>query len=131
MYQERRRHMVYDEKGNVKLWGLAVAVWDEFRFPLLCLFGGVGGFVAYQRLVLWAMRGDGTHRRELDHQSEVYARASGKLRSDRFLVKPERQIDDPDMMNIPAFAGKGVYKSKLFDKDEFAGGDLQDERRTA
>lgn len=128
MNNERQRHILYDAKGNLKLGGLFYLLWEDFHKPLLYIICGIVVFCGYNKALL-ALNGDQARSEAVDHRSEAEARQSGKLKADRFLVKPKRQIDDPDFLNIPSYGGKGVYQSKLFEGDEASSDPLHSERR--
>ncbi|KEG11049.1 hypothetical protein DQ04_03031070 [Trypanosoma grayi] len=127
--RERNRRILYDHEGNVKLWGLAFLCWEEFRVPILFATGCVVFFVAYNKLVYYLSSMEFATEKTLDEQSETSARQSGKLKADRYLVKPRRQVDDPDFLNIPSYGGKGVYSSKLFEDDSVSTDPLFAEKR--
>nr|CCC93510.1 unnamed protein product [Trypanosoma congolense IL3000] len=127
--RERQRRILYTAAGDVKLHGLLFLLWEEFRVPIVAVTAGVVFLVAYNRIVLYYSSLERAGERELDIKSEAGARQSGKLKSDRYLVKPWRQVDDPDFLNIPSHAGKGVYKSKLFEDDKPSTEPLYSERR--
>ncbi|RNF07729.1 hypothetical protein TraAM80_03175 [Trypanosoma rangeli] len=127
--QERQRRILYDHSGNVKFSGLLFLFWEEFRAPILCLAGGIAFVVGYNKLIYHLTLQESAQERELDRQSEANARMSGKLKGDRYLVKPLRQVEDPDFLNIPSHAGKGVYSSKLFAEDSAGTDPLFSERR--
>ncbi|KPI85419.1 hypothetical protein ABL78_5509 [Leptomonas seymouri] len=126
--QERRRRVLYDSAGNLRLGGLLLLMYEDFRQPLAIGVGLLALFYGYNRLVVHLSRQQEDEGRRLDSASEQAARQSGKLKADRYLVKPMRQIDDPDMLNIPAYGGKGVSKSKLMSDDAVSSGALHDER---
>ncbi|ORC93315.1 uncharacterized protein TM35_000011920 [Trypanosoma theileri] len=127
--RERQRRILYDAAGNVRLSGLFFLAWEEFRRPLLAVGGGLFLFVAYNRLVVWLSQREAAAERLLDAESEAAARESGRLRGERFLVKPRRQMEDPDFLNVPSYAGKGVYSSKLFTDDTASSDPLFAEKR--
>ncbi|KAH9599035.1 hypothetical protein LSM04_006177 [Trypanosoma melophagium] len=120
--RERQRRILYDAAGNVRLSGLLFLAWEDFHVPLLAIGGGLVLFVAYNRLVVWLAAREAAGERQLDAESEAAARESGRLKDERFLIKPRRQLEDPDFLNVPSYAGKGVYSSKLF-TDETASSD--------
>lgn len=126
--QERRRRILYDAAGNLQLGGLLFMIYEDFRKPFAIGVGLLGLFYGYNRLLVYLSREEEDEGRRLDAASEEAARQSGKLKADRFLVKPNRQIDDPDFLDIPAFAGKGVNKSKLMSDDTVSSGPLHSER---
>lgn len=117
IHREQRRRILYDAQGNLLLSGLAYVLWVDFHKPAAIILASLGAFYGYNRALVYLSRGDEDRVRALDSQSEAYARQSGKLKSDKYLVKPSRQIDDPDFLNIPAFGGKAVYQSKLMTDD--------------
>ncbi|KAG8347594.1 hypothetical protein ERJ75_001343500 [Trypanosoma vivax] len=127
--RERHRRILYDGAGNVRLQGLMSLLWEEVRVPVAIVVGVVAFMIAYNQLVLYLSAKELAGERELDASSEAMARSSGKLKGDRYLVKPWRQIEDPDFLNIPSHAGKGVYKSKLFEEDNTSADPLFSERR--
>ncbi|KAF5221747.1 hypothetical protein ECC02_005285 [Trypanosoma cruzi] len=127
--QERQRRILYDHAGNVKLSGLLFLFWEEFRLPILCVAGGIVFLIGYNKLIYYLSAQEFAHEKSIDQQSEANARLSGKLKGDRYLVKPRRQLDDPDFLNIPSYAGKGVYSSKLFDDDSASTDPLFSEKR--
>ncbi|KPA73592.1 hypothetical protein ABB37_09724 [Leptomonas pyrrhocoris] len=126
--QERRRRILYDAAGNLQLGGLLLMMYEDFRKPFAIGVGLLALFYGYNRLLVYLSRQDEEECRRLDLASEQAARQSGKLKADRYLVKPSRQIDDPDFLDIPAYAGKGVNRSKLMSDDAVSGGPMHDER---
>ncbi|RNF16932.1 uncharacterized protein Tco025E_05087 [Trypanosoma conorhini] len=127
--QERQRRILYDHSGNVKFAGLLFLLWEEFRVPILCFAGGILFLVGYNKLIYHLSSQESARERELDRRSEANARLSGKLKADRYLVKPRRQVEDPDFLDVPSHAGKGVYSSKLFAEDAASTDPLFSERR--
>ncbi|CAJ1985766.1 hypothetical protein conserved [Leishmania donovani] len=127
--QERRRRLVYDAAGNLQLGGLLLMMYDDFKKPAAIGLGMVAFLYGYSRLVVHLSREEEAEGLWLDAQSEAVARQTGKLKADRYLVKPNRQIDDPDFLNIPAFGGRGVSSSKLLSDDSVSGGALHSERK--
>lgn len=103
-------------------------IYEDFRVPAAIGVGALGLFYGYNRLIVYLSREEEAESVRLDQESEAAARESGKLKADRYLIKPTRQIDDPDYLNIPSFSGKGVYKSKLMADDDLSSGPLQSER---
>lgn len=126
--QERRRRILYDAAGNLQPGGLLLMLYEDFHRPAAVGVGLLAVFYGYNRLLVYLSRQEEDEGRRLDAASEAAARETGKLKSDRYLVKPNRQIDDPDFLDIPAFAGKGVSKSKLMKDDSVSSGPLHDER---
>ncbi|KAG5511889.1 hypothetical protein JKF63_07714 [Porcisia hertigi] len=126
--QERRRRLVYDAAGNLQLGGLLLVMYDDFKKPAAIGLGVVALCYSYVRLLVYLSREEEAEGLRLDAQSEAMARQTGKLKADRYLIKPNRQIDDPDFLNIPAFGGKGVGTSKLLRDDSLSSGDLHSER---
>jgi hypothetical protein len=126
--QERRRRLLYDAAGNLKLSGLLLLMYEDFRKPFAIGVGFLLCFYGYNRLLVHLSREEEDEGRRLDAASEQAARQSGKLKAERYLVKPNRQIDDPDFLDIPAYAGKGVSKSRLMSDDAVSSGPLHDER---
>ncbi|CBH15329.1 uncharacterized protein TEOVI_000546000 [Trypanosoma equiperdum] len=127
--RERQRHILYDNAGNVKLYGILFLLWEEFRVPIIAVATGFFVLLAYNKIVLYYSARQLAGERELDQKSESEARLSGKLKGDRYLIKPWRQVEDPDFLNIPSYAGKGVYSSKLFEDDVASTDPLFSERR--
>ncbi|KAL7697266.1 hypothetical protein N2W54_001567 [Lotmaria passim] len=126
--QERRRRILYDSAGNLQLGGLLLMLYDDFHKPFAVGVGLIALFYGYNHLLVYLSREEEDEGRRLDAQSEEMARQTGKLKADRFLVKPSRQIDDPDFLDIPAFGGKGVNKSRLMSDDSVSSGPLHSER---
>lgn len=118
---------MYDEKGNLRFAGWCYVMWEEFQGPLLCVGGGLLFTYLYQTLVVKACEMEAEGAIALDRQSEQIARESGKLKADRYLTKPRRQIDDPDMYNIPSHSGSGKeFRSKLFSDDSYGKGNQEE-----
>lgn len=118
IHNERRRRIIYDSQGNLQLGGLVFLLYEDFHKPFLLFCGALLLFYGYNRLLVFLSSGDDVRTANVDRHSEEAARKSGKLKSERYLVKPQRQIDDPDFLDIPAFAGKGTHHSKLFVDDD-------------
>ncbi|KAK7195245.1 hypothetical protein NESM_000450000 [Novymonas esmeraldas] len=126
--QERRRRLLYDAAGNLQLGGLARMLYDDLHWPAAIGVGVLLGFYGYNRLLVHLASEAEAEERRLDAASEAAARQSGKLKGDRYLVKPKRQIDDPDFLRIPAYAGTGVNTSALLSDDSVSSGELHNER---
>lgn len=124
MNNERRRRIIYDDKGNLNVGGLCYMLWEDFHQPVLIFASGLVLFYGYQRLIAYLSGDDDVRTANIDRLSEEQARASGKLKSERFLVKPSRQIDDPDFLDIPSFGGKNTHKSALFVDDDVSSNPL-------
>lgn len=123
LHRERQRQMMYDRNGRIRWAGAAQLFYEEFRFPVMCIVGAVTFTYLYQKLIVYMCRRETEGAVALDRQSESIARESGKLKSDRYLVKPRRQIDDPDMREMPAHSGKSDFKSRLLYDDTYSSGD--------
>lgn len=121
------RQTLYDSDGNLRVGRLLCMLWNDGRKPFLWTIGIALGFYGYQRLIVYLSLEEVKRQKLIDQQSEAYARQTGKLRSDRYLVKPRRQIDDPDFLNVPSHAGKGVYSSKLFTEETSSTSELHSE----
>ncbi|KAG5508301.1 hypothetical protein JIQ42_08223 [Leishmania sp. Namibia] len=126
--QERRRRLLYDAAGNLQVGGLLYIMYHDFKKPAAIGLGMVAFLYSYNRLIVHLSREEEAEGLRLDAQSEAMARQTGKLKADRYLIKPNRQIDDPDFLNIPAFGGRGVSSSRLLSDDTVSGGPLHSER---
>ncbi|AIN95257.1 hypothetical protein LPMP_030230 [Leishmania panamensis] len=126
--QERRRHVLYDAAGNLQIGGLLLLMYDDFKKPAAVGLAIAVFLYGYNRLLVHLSREEEAEGLRLDVQSEAVARQTGKLKADRYLVKPNRQIDDPDFFNIPALGGKGVNSSRLLSDDSVSSGTLHSER---
>ncbi|KAG5487701.1 hypothetical protein LSCM1_08064 [Leishmania martiniquensis] len=126
--QERRRRLLYDAAGNLQIGGLLSLMYHDFKKPAAIGLGMAAFLYGYNRLIVCLSREEEAEGLRLDAESEAVARQTGKLKADRYLIKPNRQIDDPDFANIPAFGGKGVSSSRLLSDDSVSSGPLQSER---
>ncbi|CUG92733.1 Hypothetical protein, putative [Bodo saltans] len=127
IHRERQRNMMYDRNGRVRWTGAAQLFYEEFKFPVQCIVGGLAFTYFYQKLIIYMCRRETAGAVALDRKSEEIARESGKLKSDRFLVKPRRQIDDPDMRDLPTHSGKSNFKSRLLYDDTYSAGTHHEE----
>ena len=130
IFRMRQQKILYDKYGNFKISGVLSVIHEQYGTYIYCVLG-FGVFVyAYEHLIVYLQRQDTQHIKDLDKKSEEEMRATGKLKSDRYLSKPRRQIDDPDMHNLPAFSStKGDFKCKLFHDDSLSSGKYNEEFR--
>ncbi|EPY42026.1 hypothetical protein AGDE_01897 [Angomonas deanei] len=131
MNDARRRETIYDAQGNLIFSGLLKTMWEDYKTPFLCIVGFFSFTFVYNRLIVHLNQGERRRVVAMDKASEEQQRRTGKLQADRYLVKPTRQTDDPDFLNIPSFAGKGVYKSALFTDDALSTSETVSEVRRA
>lgn len=127
LYRERQRQMLYDKQGRIKWLGAMQLLWEEFRFPVSCIVGVAAFTYYYQHLIIYMCRKETEGAISLDRSSEAVARESGKLKSERYLAKPRRQIDDPDLHDMPTHSGRGNFKSRLLYDDSYGAGKHHDE----
>lgn len=128
----RRRRILYDSKGRIRIAGLVQMLMFERRRPVVVFVCAVAAIVGYS-ITVGRMSGE---KEQAERQSEdervEYLRRTGKLRADKNLALLRRQIDDPDIgRDLPSFTGQHPgLGSRLFGDDEVSSSALQDDRGT-
>ena len=106
-YESRRlenlkyRQAVYDANGRFNPLKWAVFVWSQMHVGFKLVGGIAVGLTFYSQVVNYA---NGVYtQRNIDSYAkrDEWLRASGKLKSEKYMVQPLRQIEDPDIDNIP------------------------------
>jgi hypothetical protein len=136
--QDIFNRMLWDKDGKFKILNAAVYAWNEVAVGIKVVVGFGLLLYTYSKFIGSLQVTDAKTMRLNQAKREKALRETGKLRSDKYLVVQNRQIDDPDFGNFPAFGGKNTgWKSKAFNQDmdihddSGLGGPLQDERRVA
>lgn len=125
LYQERQRHILYTSDGRLRWRGVLRVVGELAYKPALWCGAAAVCSYAYLRIVVLLNAQTDAERVRLDRESETKMRATGKLKAERYLVKPGRQIEDPDFLHLPSHSGKNVYRSQLLTDDSVSGGSLE------
>lgn len=95
------RAMLWTRDGKFQPLGLLKYLYEKSFYTITTLVTIVGTLWVYHYAVIWAT-GKYTDRNQmLFDRREEYLRSTGKLKSDTYLVKPLRQIEDPDLLNVP------------------------------
>lgn len=97
----KMRERVYKKDGSYDFMGIFAYLYDKSFYTIGGTLTIVGGLIAYHYLVLWATGKYTDHNQKLFDEREKFLRASGKLKSEKHLVLPLRQIEDPDILNVP------------------------------
>ena len=117
--KEKARQMMYDKNGNVVARGWLRVQWNSFKDILIPAGVFLALFVVLSRFSNWVGKRQTELHEDFERKSEENARSVGKLKGERYLLKPTRVIDDPDFLHPPARSGLQARPSKLFDNDDF------------
>ena len=119
MYREYQRNLLYDQDGNLKIAGLLHVLYVDFKKPVGIFLACAISFYVYEKIVLTMSAEETRGAVLLDQQSEQVMKETGKLKSEKYLVKPRRVIEDPDFYDkMPSYASKGEVSSRLFKDDD-------------
>lgn len=127
----KRAKVLYHKDGSFNWRGFfAVLLVEKWR-PGLLFLGFVGFFLAYTKLIVYLETARDAQERKTDAERMEWLRASGKVKSEKYIVNKRRQIDDPDMgLPVPSFTGKTEGRaSRLFADEGASTGQDHEERR--
>lgn len=117
--------------------GLATVLWGEFG-TLLQLVGGVCvGWYFFDKALIYMLKSENQGKREMAEKIEEGIREHPGYRGDRFISRPARIIEDPDVYRIPSHSINSEtepelakkFRPHLFDDDSVSSGRLHDESR--
>ena len=133
MQSEAARRQMYDAKGNIIWSGVARRVWQECGQLFKVLGGAVVLIYFYQKALMYVLLQENRGAEQIAYDREEAFRESGAMKGERYVCRPARQIDDPDMGNYPSYSAEGVdakkFRPKLFDDDSVSSGPLHNDRK--
>lgn len=119
----KMRAALWDAQGRFTPLSALKYFWGAFGFGTKLVLGGIIILIIYSRVVNWTSRYYQNRFDGLMKAREDYLVSTGKLKHPKYLVNPQRQIDDPDANNIPCYTiheddpdGKKVYSRSFFDE---------------
>ncbi len=116
--REKTRRFLYDEDGNIHA-GNYMKLFISRHGKEVAVVVGILVFIgSYDKVIHKLIIAENEAGKGLERRSEEEIRGMGKLKADRFLVKPQRYVDDPDYYNIPGKAGPRGKSCDLFVDDE-------------
>lgn len=133
MRNEAAHRQMYDSNGNLIWSGFAKRIWSEFG-QLIKIVGAFAVLlVAYQKVLIYVLKKENRGAEEIAYEREQAFRESGTMKGERYICRPARQIDDPDIGNYPSFSTKDEdarkFRPKLFDDDSLSSGPLHNDRK--
>lgn len=133
----RMRAAFWGPTGRFQPISAAKYVWDRFGFGTKIFLGFAVGLWYYAKVVNWSSWWYQNKFDGLMSNREDYLKSTGKLKHPKYLVDPQRQIDDPDADNIPCYTihedkdgnltHNKVYSKSFF--DEYYEDDLHSDKR--
>eukprot|EP00742_Colponemidia_sp_Colp-10_P032998 GILJ01044661.1.p1 GENE.GILJ01044661.1~~GILJ01044661.1.p1 ORF type:complete len:134 (+),score=17.65 GILJ01044661.1:3-404(+) len=133
MKTEASHRQMYDSKGNIIWSGFAKKIWSEFGQLIKIAGAFVVLLVAYQKVLIYVLNKENRGAENIAYEREEAFRESGMLKGERYICRPARQIDDPDIHNYPSFSSKDEdarkFRPKLFDDDTLSSGPLHNDRK--
>ena len=125
---EKTRAFLYDEQGNLIMSNYFVVLYRTFHKELKMLVAFLSSYVLYEIVVVKVIRMENQASRRLEKRSEDELRGTGKLRAERYLVKPQRFVEDPDYYDIPSASGPRAKACPLMVDDSFTAPGVSDRR---
>ena len=106
MKAESDHRILYGNSDTISIRGLCRLLMMQHGGLIKCIVGGLVVTVLYTKLCVAFQQYENEGVREILEERVDLIRKSGKLRGERFIVIPHRQVDDADFGNLPFYSPK-------------------------